>query len=88
MACRSASILSSNTLIKERTLYGIELLAVPAVAPAFEGRHLMRELVDLQLLVLEFFFAAGKPCIALTELGIALGAMSVVARSRSSCASI
>jgi hypothetical protein len=69
-----------DALIQERALYDIELLAVPAIAPALQRRHLVHQLIDLQLLVYEFFGAAGKlrgPCagfsIALGQLCFAVG---------------
>lgn len=43
------------------------MLAVPAKAPTLQSRHLMRELVDLQLLALEFLVTAGKLRVTLGE---------------------
>ena len=60
-----------DALIQQRALHGIELLAAPRVAPALEDRHLVRELVDLQLLVLELFIAASQLRFMCAELGIA-----------------
>src|SRR6185437_1329681 len=57
-----------NALIQKRALYRIEHLAVTAVAPALEGRHLVGELIDLQLLVFEFLIALCQQRIALGEL--------------------
>jgi hypothetical protein len=49
---------------------------VSAIAPALEGCHLMRELIDLQLLSFEFFVAAGELRCPCTELGIAFTDLS------------
>ena len=40
-----------DALIQEGALHDIELLAVPTIAPALQGRHLVRQLIDLQLCV-------------------------------------
>ena len=45
--------------IQKRALHDIELLAVPTEAIAFQSRHLMRQLIDLPLLVFELIVA---PC--------------------------
>ena len=60
-----------DALVQKRALHGIELLAAASVLPALERRHLVRELIDLQLLVFEFLVAAGKLRFAYTQLGIA-----------------
>jgi hypothetical protein len=69
IASISASMLSSSS---ERCT-GIHLLAAPIEAPALQDRHLVRELVDLQLFGFEFFVRA------LGE----FGELSVAVRSRS-----
>jgi hypothetical protein len=62
-----------DALIQQRALHGIELLTSPSIAPALEGGHLVRELLDLQLLVFDLFVAARQLRITFTELSIALG---------------
>ncbi len=49
-----------DRFIQKRALHNIELLAVPSEAVAPQGRHLVRQLVDLQLLVLELLIAMGE----------------------------
>jgi hypothetical protein len=62
-----------DALVQERALHDIELLAASVIAPAFQGRHLVRELVDLQLLSFDFRVAFGDQCGVCATFGIALG---------------
>ena len=48
-----------DRLIEETALRRIELLAAPAELPALQHRHLVRQLIDLELLVLEFLALLG-----------------------------
>src|SRR6185437_1392936 len=49
-----------DRLFKETALLGIELFASAAKAPALEDRHLMGELIDLELFELELFVLGGE----------------------------
>ncbi len=49
-------------------MYDIELLAVPTVAPSLQGRHLVHQLIDLQLLTFEFLLVYCDLRFALGEL--------------------
>src|SRR5262245_12046804 len=73
-----------DALIEQGALHGIELLAAPRIAPAFNEGHFVRELIDLQLLALELLVAAGKLRgtraklgIEFTELSVALSELSL-----------
>ena len=51
---------SINALVQQRSLHGIELLGVLCMAPAIQGDNLVGKMIDLQLLALELFIAAGQ----------------------------
>src|SRR5258707_485430 len=62
-----------DALIQERALHRVHLLTTPIEAIALQDRHLVRELVDLQLLSLDLRVAFGNQRRVCAAFGIELG---------------
>jgi hypothetical protein len=72
----SRSFCRVDALIEERALHDIHLFAAPIEVPTLQDRHLVRELVEFQLLGFEFCVAFGDEGRMSASFGIALRELS------------